>query len=56
MISVIMSIKNNEKTLKSSIESVLSQTYKDFEFLIMNDNSTDNSSTILKIMNKKTQE
>ena len=48
MISVIMSIKNNEETLKSSIESVLCQTYQDFEFLIMDDNSTDNSAFILK--------
>ena len=54
MISVIMSIKNNE-TLKSSIESVLSQTYKDFEFLIMNDNSNI-LPQFLKIINKKTQE
>lgn len=53
MISVIMSIKNNEKSIKSSIESVLSQTYKDFEFLIMNDNSTDNSPTILKNYEQK---
>ncbi len=48
MISVIMSVKNNEKTLENSIESVLCQTYQDFEFLIMDDNSTDNSSVILK--------
>lgn len=48
MLSVIMSVYNNEFSLKSSIESILNQTYKDFEFLIIDDCSTDNSHTILK--------
>tara|TARA_B100000900_G_scaffold416277_1_gene450943 strand:- start:20909 stop:21592 length:684 start_codon:yes stop_codon:yes gene_type:complete len=47
-ISVIMSIKDNEETLGDSIQSVLSQTYEDFEFLILDDNSVDNSFNILK--------
>ena len=47
-ISVIMSIKDNEETLEDSIQSVLSQTYEDFEFLILDDNSVDNSFNILK--------
>ena len=47
-ISVIMSIKDNEETLEDSIKSVLSQTYEDFEFLILDDNSIDNSYKILK--------
>lgn len=43
-----MSIYNNERTLKSSINSILEQTYQDFELLIMDDNSTDKSYDILK--------
>jgi glycosyltransferase involved in cell wall biosynthesis len=53
MISVIMSVFNNESTLKSSIESILNQTFKDFEFLIMDDQSTDNSYNILKDFESK---
>ena len=48
MLSVLMSVFNNELSLKSSIESVLNQSFKDFEFLIMDDCSTDNSYNILK--------
>lgn len=46
-ISVVMSVYNGQKYLKQSIESVLGQTLKDFEFLIVNDASTDRSSQIL---------
>jgi len=47
-ISVIMSVRDNEETLDDSIQSVLSQTYEDFEFLILDDNSIDNSFKILR--------
>ena len=47
-ISVIMSVKNGEKTLKKSVESILSQTFKDWEFIICDDGSTDNTLCILK--------
>ncbi len=43
-----MSVFNNSKTLKRSIESILNQDYKNFEFLIMNDSSTDSTKEILK--------
>lgn len=36
-ISVIMSVKNETRYLKIAIDSILSQTYKNFEFLIIND-------------------
>lgn len=42
-ISVIMPIYNCEKYLKRSIESVLNQTYKKLELILINDGSTDNS-------------
>lgn len=47
MISVIMSVYNGDKFLSSSIESILKQTYSDFELLILDDGSTDNTSKIL---------
>lgn len=46
-ISVIMSCFNSEKTLSDSIESILNQTYPNFEFLILDDGSTDRTSNIL---------
>ena len=37
MISVIMSVYNDAKYLEKSIQSILSQTFEDFEFIICND-------------------
>lgn len=47
-ISVIMSVFNNEEYLNESIESIILQTYKNFEFIIVDDASTDQTSGILK--------
>ncbi len=47
-LSVVMPVYNAEKYLKQSIESILNQTYKEFEFIIIDDGSTDNSLNILK--------
>ena len=41
MISVLMSVYNAEDDLHASIESILNQTYSNFEFIIVNDGSTD---------------
>ncbi|PSG88660.1 glycosyltransferase family 2 protein [Aurantibacter aestuarii] len=46
-LSVVMPVFNAEKYLKESIESILNQTYQDFEFLILNDCSTDGSLDII---------
>jgi len=42
-----MSVFNGENFLQESIKSILCQTYKEFEFIIINDGSSDNSSEIL---------
>lgn len=47
-ISVIMPVYNAEKYLKEAIESVLNQTYQDFELIIVDDASTDSSLEICK--------
>lgn len=47
-VSVIMSVYNAEKYLEESIESILNQTYKNFEFIIINDGSTDSSLKIIQ--------
>lgn len=46
-ISVVMGVYNAEKFVRASVESVLAQTLGDFEFIIINDGSTDSSGRIL---------
>ena len=45
-ISIIIPVYNVENYLRSCLDSVLSQTYKDFEVLMVNDGSTDSSGAI----------
>lgn len=52
-ISVIMSTYNRANTMTDSIESVLAQTETDFEFIIIDDGSTDNTYDILREYAKK---
>lgn len=52
-VSVIMSCYNSEKTVRFAIESILSQSYEDFEFLIFNDGSTDNTLRIIQSIKDK---
>jgi len=46
-LTVLMPVYNAEKYLKEAIESILQQTFADFEFLIINDGSTDSSKEII---------
>lgn len=47
MITVLMSVFNNAAYLREAIDSILNQTYTDFEFLIIDDASTDSSKEII---------
>lgn len=47
-ISVVMPVYNTEQYLNESISAVLNQTFKDFELILVNDGSTDNSLKIMK--------
>jgi len=53
MISVLLNNYNYEKFLPSSIESVLKQSYKNFELIIVDDGSNDKSREIIKKYAKK---
>ena len=48
-----MSVKNSELTVSTSIESILRQSYTNYEFLIIDDASTDNTHKILKKYEEK---
>jgi len=52
-ISVVMPVFNDEKYLKESIESILLQTYENYEFIIVNDGSTDSSEKIIENYQKQ---
>lgn len=52
-VSVIVPVYNVEKYLKEAIESVLNQTYTDFELLLINDRSTDKSKEICEEYSQK---
>ncbi|MGK7897388.1 MAG: glycosyltransferase [Xenococcus sp. (in: cyanobacteria)] len=47
-LTVLMSVYNGELYLEAAIESILRQTFNDFNFLIIDDASTDQTSAILK--------
>ena len=47
-LSIIMAIYNEEAYIKESIDSILSQDYEDFELIIIDDGSTDNSADYIK--------
>lgn len=48
LVSVLMPVYNAEKYLKESIESILSQSFTDFEFIVIDDASTDQSLAIIQ--------
>ncbi len=48
LISVIMSAYNSEKYIAEAIESILNQTFRNFEFIIFDDGSTDRTKQIIQ--------
>ena len=46
--SVVIPLYNKEKDIKATLESLFSQTHANFEVVVVNDGSTDNSETIVK--------
>ena len=50
-ISVIIPVYNAEKTIERLLNSVISQTYKNYEVIIINDGSTDKTESIISRYN-----
>jgi glycosyltransferase involved in cell wall biosynthesis len=48
LISIVMPVYNGEQFMRETIDSVLNQTYQHFEFIIINDGSTDHTQQILE--------
>lgn len=53
LVSIILSVYNNEATLPSCLDSLCSQTYKKLEIIAVDDKSSDNSHSILQSYKKK---
>lgn len=53
LITILMTVYNGSRFLRSSIDSVLKQSFSNFEFLIIDDCSTDNSLEIIKSFKDK---
>jgi len=52
-ISIIIPVYNREKTLKECLDSVLNQTYQDYEVILVDNNSTDKTKEIIQEFQKK---
>jgi len=54
-ISVVLTTYNGENFLSQCLDSVLNQSYKNFEFIIIDDGSTDSTNNIIRLYAKKDQ-
>jgi len=52
-VSVIIPVYNGKKTLKQCLDSVLNQKYENYEVIVVDNNSTDNTKKIIKEFEKK---
>ena len=46
-ISVVLAVYNGEEYLKKAIQSILDQTFSDFELIVVDDGSTDDTESVL---------
>jgi glycosyltransferase involved in cell wall biosynthesis len=53
VVSVVLPVYNAEQYIAAAVQSVLDQTFKDFEFIIIDDGSTDRSTEILQVLARK---
>jgi len=53
MFSIVIPVYNKADTIRMSIDSILKQTYKDFEIIVINDGSTDNINDAISIYDDK---
>ena len=53
LVSVIIPVYNSEKFIEKAIKSVLSQSYKNYEILIIDDGSIDSSKEIIELYQSK---
>ena len=52
LLSIIVPCRNEEENIGNCVESILSQDYKNFELLLIDDNSTDNTWNIIQNLSK----
>lgn len=52
-VSIIIPVYNNEQYIEKCIQSVLNQTFENFEVIVINDGSTDKSGEILEKLNRE---
>lgn len=55
LVSIIMPVYNTEKYLDQSIGTVIQQTYENWEMIVVDDGSTDNSISIIQSFAQKDQ-
>lgn len=53
LISIVMPVHNSQKYLSGAIESILDQTFKKFELIIVNDASTDRTLSVIRSFSRK---
>ena len=50
MVTIVIPLYNKEQSIRNTILSVLAQSYVDFELLVVDDGSTDNSAAVVRKM------